>query len=171
MPDERTAILETIHGSRLYGLSHVGSDEDLFRVVRYRRKPLVSVRTRDDGSVLDYVEFGLDDFVKNVYNGSHQSCEALWSPYATIHPDYVEYLNNLRVTGADVFARYRRTIKAFSYGDLKKRRHAVRLGFNLSDLRKDGRFNPVLTEDQKYKTILLSQLYSGQSLYDIAINL
>lgn len=72
---------------------------------------------------------------------------------------------------ADAHARYRRTIRAFSYGTMKQRRHAVRLGFNLRDLRLSGRFNPVMTTDQQMKIGVLSQLYWGESLYDISINL
>lgn len=161
-----TTILLTVHGSRLYGLDHPGSDRDLFRVVDYRRKPLVSVK---DG--LDYTEFGFDMFWTNVFNGSHQSCEAIFSPLAWVHPNYRALFANVRVTGEAAFARYRRTIRAFSYGDAKKRRHAVRLGWNLADLRRSGRFNPVLTEDQRNKVMWVSELYRGQSLYDIVINL
>lgn len=164
--NDRTTILETIHGSRLYGLARTVSDADTFRVVAYRRRPLVGTDGYNDTS-----EFGLKDFLTNVFNGSHQSCEALWSPYATIDPTWTPYLQSIRVTGADAFARYRRTIHSFSYGDLKKRRHAVRLGYNLADLRRYGRFNPVLTPGQHDMVVVLAELYWGQSLFDIAINL
>ena len=161
-----TTILVTIHGSHLYGLNHADSDLDFFRVVASRRRPKVFVRGGIDSS-----EFGLKDYMENLYNGSHQSVEAAFSPHAWIHPAYRAFFEGYRVTGADAFARYRRTIHSFSHGDLKKRRHAVRLGFNLADLKRNGRFNPVMTDDQKYKAIVLSQLYMGDSLYDIAINL
>lgn len=169
--NDETIILETIHGSRLYGLSRADSDEDVFRVVARRDKPKVEYTFLPGWTGYDYSEFGLDNFLANVYAGSHQSCEALWSPYATIHPTYLPLFRNIRVTGADAFARYRRTIRSFSYGELKKRRHAVRLGFDLADLRRYGRFNPVLTPDQHDKVVLLAELYWGQSLYDIASNL
>ena len=159
-------ILITIHGSHLYGLNHSSSDLDFFRVVDNASRASALV----EGG-FDVVQMTLDSFLTNVFNGSHQSCEALFSPTAWIHPAYKPMLNQIRVTGEDVFARYRRTIKSFAYGSDKKRRHAVRLGFNLAGLRRDGQFNPVLTSDQKYKIIVLSQLYRGSSLYDIAINL
>lgn len=162
-----TTILETIHGSHLYGLNHSDSDLDYFRVVDTSRSRAKHKVTEE----LDYVEVPFDRFMENVFNGSHQSCEALFSPVATVDPRYQALFNAIRVTGADAFARYRRTIRAFSYGTMKQRRHAVRLGFNLRDLRLSGRFNPQLTDDQRTKVIVLSQLYSGESLYDIAINL
>jgi hypothetical protein len=161
-----TTILVTFHGSHLYGLNKPDSDLDIFRVVASRSRPRVWVK-----GGFDYQEFGLDDFMTNVFNGSHQSCEALFSPRKYVHPRYKALFNGIRVTGEAAFARYRRTIHSFSYGDDKKRRHAVRLGFNLADLRRHGRFDPVLTHDQRTKVMVLSQLYAGQSLYDIAINL
>ena len=161
-----TTILVTIHGSHLYGLNHSNSDLDIFRVVASRRKPLVRVK-----GGFDIQTFGLDNFLSNVYSGSHQSCEALFSPQKYVQPDYEAYFNNIRVTGYEAFAKYRRTIHAFSYGNTKQRRHAVRLGYSLAGLKESGRFNPVLTEDQRRMCLMLPHLYSGQSLFDIAINL
>jgi hypothetical protein len=162
-----TTILETIHGSHLYGLNHSDSDLDYFRVVDTPSRRAKHKVTDE----LDYTEVPFDRFMENIFNGSHQSCEAVFSPVATIDPRYKALFDGIRVTGSDAFARYRRTIRAFSYGAMKQRRHAVRLGFNLRDLRLSGRFNPRLTDDQRTKVIVLSQLYEGQSLYDIAINL
>lgn len=160
-------ILQTIHGSRLYGLNHADSDYDFFRVILKGSNKTMHKVTEE----MDYTQMPLDRFLENVFHGSHQSCEALFSPVATIDPKYRPLFEAIRVTGEDAFARYRRTIHAFSYGTMKQRRHAVRLGFNLSDLRKYGRFNPQLTEDQKTKVAVISQLYWGQSLFDICINL
>ena len=165
MKPEET-ILVTIHGSHLYGLHKPDSDLDMFRVVSSARKNKSFVR-----GGYDYQELELDTFLGNVFKGSHQSCEALFSPRAWIHPQYAAMFKGVRVTGEDAFTRYRRTIKKFSYGDSKKRRHAVRLGFNLADLRRVGRFNPVLTPDQRTKVMWLSELYRDYSLFDIASNL
>lgn len=158
-------ILVTVHGSHLYGLNHSESDVDFFRVVEsdLRTEQVVS-------GGFDVVTMGLKSFLRHVFDGSHQSCEALFSPVAYIDPKYRSFFAGIRVTGEDAFARYRRTIHSFSYGDGKKRRHAVRLGYNLRDLRYAGRFNPEMTEDQILKIGVLSNLYRGQSLYDIASN-
>lgn len=165
-PLDPATILITAHGSHLYGLAHSESDLDFFRVVAGSGR--TKQKVYENG--LDVTTMPLDTFLKHVFDGSHQSCEALFSPSAWVHPDYRPLFDNMVVTGADVFARYRRTIDAFAHGTLKQRRHAVRLGFNLADLRRSGRFNPVMTEDQKYKAIVLSQLYFGQTLFDICIN-
>lgn len=158
-------ILETVHGSHLYGLNHSDSDRDIFRVVTEGHKTRHHVTEE-----YDTTQVPLDLFMRNVFSGSHQSCEALFSPLATVDPRYRPMFEGIRVTGADVFAKYRRTIHSFSYGTMKQRRHAVRLGYSLRGLRECGRFNPVLTEDQILKIKVISQLYWGRSLYDIAIN-
>lgn len=165
MTPEKT-ILVTTHGSHLYGLNHDDSDLDFFRVVPGRGK----TRHRMDGQ-FDMVTVPFDAFIENVFSGSHQSCEALFSRQSWTAPEYRAYFGGLRVTGADAFAKYRRTIHSFSYGDDKKRRHAVRLGYSLKGLRESGRFDPTLTEDQRLKVVVISQLYRDRSLYDIAINL
>lgn len=159
-------VLVTVHGSHLYGLAKPDSDVDLFRVVYGTGK--TKQRTADG---FDVVTVPLDRFLTNVFNGSHQSCEALFSPSKYVHPDYAVFFESQVVTGADAFARYRRTIHAFSYGTQKQRRHAMRLGYNLKELRESGRFNPVLTDGQVTMTTAISELYWGESLYDIAINL
>jgi hypothetical protein len=159
-------ILETVHGSHLYGLNNSNSDRDFFRVVSGNSNTRHTI-TGD----IDITQMSIDRFLTNVFKGSHQSCEALFSPLAGIDPQYRPMFEAIRVTGSDVFARYRRTIRAFSFGDAKKRRHAVRLGFNLSDLVRSGRFNPVLTDNQRMKVSALSKLYSGETLYNIAITL
>lgn len=159
-------ILATIHGSHLYGLNHSDSDLDLFRVIESSRHPKHQIVGQ-----LDLVTLNVNDFLTNVFNGSHQSCEALFSPVKYVHQEYAALFNGIRVTGEDAFAHYRRTIKAFSYGNDKRRRHAVRLGYNLKELRETGRFNPVLTDNQITMCNVISSLYWGQSLTDIAINL
>lgn len=166
MLSDDTVILETVHGSHLYGLAHPGSDHDLFRVVYKRRKALV----RFDGHE-DHREFGLDKFLEYVYTGSHQSCEALFSPVAYIHPYYAPMFRSMRVTGSTVSSAYRRTIRAFSFGDEKKRRHAVRLALNLRDIQRCGRFNPRLSEQQRATVLSLASALSGDELFDAATSL
>ena len=160
-----TTVLVTIHGSHLYGLAHAESDLDFFRVVEGKGR----TKMRVDGG-FDLTKMPLGTFLKHVFDGSHQSVEAAFSPVAWVHPQYRPMFNNMVVTGADVFARYRRTIHSFSHGDLKKRRHAVRLGLNLADLRRSGRFNPVLTDEQKQYVLNFAEHYEGDELFDIASN-
>jgi len=161
-----TVILDTIHGSRLYGLAHADSDHDIFRVVYIRRKALVRCR---DG--LDYREFGFDKFLEYVYNGSHQSCEALFSPVAVLDDRFAPMLRGMRVGGTEAHSAYRRAIKAFAHGDLKKRRHAVRLGLNLASIRATGRFNPRLSEAEIHTVRCMADRYEGDELFDAAVAL
>lgn len=137
-------LFRTVHGSRLYGLAHENSDQDLFVVTDSE-----SIRSahRMDGPV-DTVTLGMHEFLRKVAGGSHQSCEALFSPYqewTAAGAAWRPHLAGIVVGGADAFAKYERTIKKFSFGDFKKRRHAVRLAQNLGELRRSGQFNPAMT--------------------------
>lgn len=161
-----STILVTIHGSHLYGLNHSDSDLDFFRVVENAGPAFQRVT-----GGFDVVQMTLDSFLTHVFNGSHQSCEAMFSQQSWVDPKYKPMFDSMRVTGANAFARYERTIKSFSYGDDKKRRHAVRLGYNLAGLRANGRFNPVLTDDQRANVMELSKQYRNRVLFDIASNL
>lgn len=164
--DPSTVILETIHGSRLYGLAHEDSDHDIFRVVAHRNRALVTFK---DG--IDFREFSLHKFLEYVYTGAHQSCEALFSPVAYVHPFYAPMFAGMKVTGPAAFSKYRRTIRAFSYGDRKKRRHAVRIGISLAGLRSEGRFNPQLTAAEIALVKDLADRFEGDELADKCVNL
>lgn len=87
-------ILETVHGSHLYGLNHAGSDRDSFRVVAGSGRTIQRITGEDD-----ITQMPLNRFLENVFHGSHQSCEALFSPLATIDPQYAPYFEGIRVTG------------------------------------------------------------------------
>lgn len=138
-------IFETVHGSHLYGLAHEDSDRDVFFVTDSKRRR--SRHSYNGALGLDQVRVGLTTFLRHASEGSHQHVEALFSPYKHWYQsEYREMIESYRVTGPEVFAKYERTIKSFCYGDLKRRRHACRLSLNLAGLRKEGRFNPVMTD-------------------------
>lgn len=138
-----TEVFRTIHGSHLYGLAHDGSDRDLFIVTFEDRGHARQTVSGED----DVVRVGWRTFLERAAGGSHQSCEALFSPYKRWTPEGLALrpmIEGFRVGGGDVTHKYERTIRKFAYGDFKKRRHAARLWINLTDLRRTGRFWPVL---------------------------
>lgn len=139
-------VFSTIHGSRLYGLDHEGSDTDMFYVVDDGRN---EVKHYQDGN--DLVVASLSKFLEYAAGGSHQSVEALFSPvkvWGGAASNWQPFLESMRVTGGDVFAKYQRTIRKFCYGDEKRRRHAIRLAGNLAELRWEGRCEPRLSDMQ-----------------------
>ena len=141
-----TLIFQTVHGSHLYGLAHAGSDVDIYKVVEGDSRRLQQVVT----SETDTVTGSIGAFLMRASEGSHQSVEALFSRKKAWTPGMEEkwgpFIDSIRVTGPEVFAKYERTIKAFCYGDFKRRRHAARLALNLRYLRLHGRFNPTLDQ-------------------------
>mgnify|MGYP006356908737 FL=1 len=150
-----SVIFTTIHGSRLYGLHHAGSDHDSFTVVTDKhdfgdRPTRQTVRGFGD-HVRDDITFTLREFMKRADNGSHQALEAMFSPvkeWPNQKHMYRRYIESWVIGSPDVFAAYERTIRKFAFEDFKRRRHGVRLAQNLKALREFGRFNPRMTVAQ-----------------------
>lgn len=161
MPQE---LFRTIHGSRLYGLAHAGSDTDVF-VVTSSSRPGARHGFLPDGT--DCSTRGLDQFLAHAASGSHQNVEALFSPFKEWTVEGLPYrpmIESMRVAGADVFDKYERTIRKFAHGDLKRRRHAARLALNLASLRATGRFDPVLPPQEAARITRLAQRLEGAAL-------
>lgn len=162
-------IFTTIHGSRLYGLAHPGSDRDQFTLT-------TSLANRAKHKMVDGVdtmEVSWGTFLKRIREGSHQSVEALFSPYKVWNPQYESMramLDGYRITGSMVFEKYERTIKKFCYGDFKRRRHAARLQMNLTGLRREGRFNPVMLDEQRWWATAVAERFEGDDLVDLLLN-
>lgn len=162
-------LFSTIHGSHLYGLAHACSDDDRF-VVTDSRSPVMRQQVQPDG--IDTAAVGLDLFLLRVADGSHQSVEALFSPFkewSIIGLDYRPMIESMRVGGATAFAAYERTITKFCYGDFKKRRHAARLSLNLAGLRERGRFTPVMTVAEVEWATRLAIACEGDSLREVLL--
>lgn len=159
-------IFETIHGSRLYGLDHANSDNDLFTVYD-GKKPKASHKITNE---LDHVRVGVFRFLDLAYSGAHQSVEALSSPYKVWTDERWRYmLENVRITSGDAFNKYERTIRSFCYGDFKRRRHAVRLNWGLQDLRESGTLNPVLNRFQVNVANGLAEHVTNEELEELLL--
>lgn len=142
-------IFKTVHGSRLYGFEHAGSDYDTFTVTDSHARR-VKQTIDDEGN--DRVEVGIYHFLDLAMSGSHQSVEALFSPVkewadTDAARRWRPLVENARVGGGAVFEKYERTIRRFCYGDFKRRRHAVRLRLNLNELRWAHRIDFVRLSD------------------------
>lgn len=150
-------LLKTVHGSHLYGLNHADSDYDEYIVVRSAPQAIFQ-RIDDDG--LDQTVVTLNEFQSKIFQGSHQALEALFSPYAEIHPHFEHFFRGMRASIDETRMRYRRAAKHFAFdfapGEepidpnpiFKKRRHGMRLAVNLNDLMRTRRFSPVLSTSQ-----------------------
>lgn len=137
-------IFRTVHGSHLYGMAGPHSDMDIYTVTTSKNRARQKV-TGDTDSVV----IGWDMFIQYAFSGSHQSVEALFSPYKEWESNHhlAPMLDGYRITGRSVFEKYGRTITSFAHSDdFKRRRHACRLWLNMQGLRWRGRFDPVMTE-------------------------
>lgn len=144
-------LLDVRHGSHLYGLARPDSDEDRY-VVLLDRPPGNDGKYRwakqkiRDG--IDTMTLDLHTFLDMACRGVPQALEAMFAPEAEV--DEIGALRrSWRAGGGEVWHTYRRTIRRFliDYGDLKRRRHALRLACNLEDLMRYGRFEPRLTPE------------------------
>lgn len=153
-----TIILDTVHGSHLYGLSRPGSDRDTYRVVTGENKAYARQRMRGED---DALVIHLSRFQRSVRQGVPQALEALFSPLAILDPRWAPFLSGLRPGITEPRMTYRRTIRNFGLGNggrtgaaaertdpVKMRRHALRLCLNLDDLVRSGRFSPRLCPDE-----------------------
>ena len=152
-------LLRTIHGSRLYGLNHAGSDYDYWEV--HSNKPTDNPakqikQTIKDG--LDVVQMNLSTFMLYANRSSHQVLDCMFSQYAEV--DMLSALRENYVLNTGSFVPlYRRTIPKFSMREvdqgldakfvLKSKRHAVRMCYQLQDGLAYGRFNPTLSEERR----------------------
>lgn len=163
---DKAIIFSTIHGSRLYGFAHEGSDYDRFTVVEGKAR----ARQRTNGSD-DHVTMGLSTFLDLANSGSHQSVEALFSTLKEWGPAgemYAPMLSQMRVFGPAVNAKYSRTIKAFCFGDFKRRRHAVRLKLNQNELARTGQIrNVTLSPTKVNMATRLAMTYEGDVLLSL----
>jgi hypothetical protein len=164
-------LFKTVHGSRLYGLNHAGSDEDYYTVVskvktnkaKYAKQSIVDgvdSMTMDIGTWLRYCEMGVP-----------QALEAMFSQMAIV--DHIGPLRAQYHVGTGVYERYLRTIKSFALNNedsYKKKRHALRLAYNMQEMRAIGRFNPTLTPTQRAVCNLAANR-SGQYVYDLALRI
>lgn len=165
-----STIFSTIHGSRLYGVDHAGSDHDTFTVVTndhdFGDKPTRQVVRGFGDQVTDDITFTFSEFMQRVNKGSHQALEAIFSPVKEwgTKDQYSAFVESYHATSPDVFYAYERTIRKFAFGDFKRRRHGVRLAQNLKALREFGRFNPRMTVARIQEANEMATSLSGNAL-------
>ena len=138
-------IFTSVHGSRLYGLDHEGSDRDSIIVYGDKRKARHKHVGKDDT-----IHIGLADLLDKAFSGAPQFVEAVFSHQKEwTNTDWRPMFDSFRVPVSAVRAKYMRTIRAFIGTDTQKsRQHAVRLGVALRDLRRNnGWYSPTLTAD------------------------
>ena len=137
-----TLLLQTIHGSYLYGTDHAHSDIDIYRVISGNAKTTQKIQ-----GDMDITTVSLDKFLTYLNKGVPQAWEALWSPYAYINPNWKPFFKSIRPS-TQIFSTYHRTISSFNHStDPKARRSATRLLINLEQLEKYGFFLPNHNEE------------------------
>lgn len=162
---EYEVLFKTRHGSHLYGLNHADSDEDFYTVVNRPRGRRYKWAKQSIHDGEDSLRVNLPTWLRLCEKGVPQALEAMFAP-----EPLVDNLGPLRAgfrAGGEARRTYARTIRNFVEAEeFKRRRHAVRLGFNLRDLLACGRFNPVMTEEQKFLANTLAATLGGEELLE-----
>lgn len=164
-------LFRTIHGSRLYGMDHIGSDWDYYTVVDKVKnpRPKYASQTIVDNQDSMVVDFGT--WVDMCKSGVPQAVEAMFSDMATV--DRITEFRTSFYVGPTAHERYLRTIRSFAYSDkdtFKRKRHALRLAYNFVDLKRYGRFNPTLAKD-RFEEISKKAQQDKDSVYGFAMAL
>lgn len=164
----RDVLFKTVHGSKLYGLSHSGSDDDYFTVCTNGTKKRARYATHkvyengEDSVVMDF-----STWLQSCVKGVPQALEAMFSSMA-LQDDIADFRAGYRA-GTQVYETYFRTIKSFALQEgYKQKRHALRLALNLNEMAKTGRFNPTLSEeDARYVSVMAHK--SHEDVYGLAM--
>jgi hypothetical protein len=160
-------LFQTVHGSRLYGLAHEGSDYDWYTVVPKVHTARATYAKQKVVDNLDTTVIDLPTWLKQCQEGVPQALEAMFSQMAT-HDDLGALRAGYRV-GTQVYETYYKTIKSFALSeDYKRKRHSLRLALNLQELGRYGRFNPTLSEaDARYVSDMATK--SNADVYGLAL--
>lgn len=141
-----TVLFKTIHGSRLYNLHHVDSDEDFYVVTPTRRTARDMNAKQTIQGEIDTMTVDFASFVRMADKGVPQALETMFSRKSK-SDFFEEYRNSYYASSPEVIHTYMRTIKSFAFSDkFKLKRHALRLSANLKELLYEGRFNPSLND-------------------------
>jgi hypothetical protein len=152
--EKDTVLFKTVHGSKLYGLDHAGSDDDFYVITPTQQLAYQNNTKQIFEGNNDTVYMDFSTFVNLAHKGAPQALETMFSQKSK--SDFFEsYRQGYHASDPAVIHTYMRTIKTFSLADLsfmsakdvfKRKRHALRLAHNLEDLMYTGRFNPTLSK-------------------------
>lgn len=140
-------IYKTVSGSRLYGLAHADSDYDYYTVVdkprtkkaRYIKHSIV------DGIDSTYVDFGT--WVNLCQAGIPTALEAMFSQQAMVD-DIADFRADFVAgTNFDAYLGVMKHMRHEHPDSYKHKRHLIRLGKNMRDIRAYGRFDPTLSAE------------------------
>lgn len=165
-------LFKTVHGSRLYGLSHADSDYDYYTVVDKVKTNKAKYATHRIVGDVDSIVVDFGTWIGQCTRGVPQALEAMFAGGEFAQVDKLKaFRSGFKVGTDEVLSRYLRTIKAFIFeDDYKHKRHGLRLALNMNSLRAHGRFNPTLSPLQAELISELAKL-PAQHVYNDALAL
>jgi len=162
-------LLRSFAGSHLYGLARPESDLDYYEVhdrslAGNLGKERKTVQTIVDG--VDVTAVGLSHFMDLAISGSHQALDAMFSERTAV--DEITAMRKGFRVGQHIAPIYNGIIIKFALQDTpRKRKHAVRLAYNLHDMMETGRFNPTLTPERAQHVLATAELEADDFITEI----
>lgn len=140
-------LLRAIAGSRLYNTHHSDSDFDYYEVwsqsPNRKRKARQTIK---DG--IDTIQVGLSDWMR-LCETSHQALDCMMADPSKCEIDHIYALRaSYRIHIGSAVPAFQRVIKSFEDGNLKQRRHAMRLQWCIDEMLLTGRYHPTLNDQQ-----------------------
>jgi hypothetical protein len=170
----RGVLVRVVTGSHLHGFAHAGSDHDSWLVVHEPRdhsgtwtakKAFQSVERHDDKPDVDVTVVGLTTWLHYCSNGVPQALDVMFATGPHVEVDNLGGMRRaFRANPNTATPSYRRMMRQIvqERADVPKmRRHAFRLGFNLLDLQRTGRFNPSLSPALRERVLALAEHEDG----------
>lgn len=142
-------LFKTVHGSKLYGLSHAGSDDDFYVVVNTRRTAKARYAKQSIVNGIDTTTVDVGTWVNMCQSGVPQALEAMFSTRPVFEAEGMSEFRAAFRMGSSARGKYYRTMDNFLADvDFKRNRHALRLALNLREGLRFERFNPTLSHEE-----------------------
>lgn len=162
-PEDRLPLLVTNHGGHLYGTAS-GSQGRVMVAVLDGPGDFIDVR-KENGVEVIMTDLGY--WINRCSAGDPGALETMFAPDPLI--DMVPDLRAKYTDRPDWGIYLHEILLATEHGDESVRIHALRLAWNMHQMRATGRFDPVLHPLQvnQYRTVV--ERYEGEQLHDIAM--
>lgn len=163
-------LFKTIHGSHLYGLAHADSDTDFYTVLEPVKRKRYKYAKQSIVDGVDSVTVDLGTWLRLCDKGVPQALEAMFSTVPEV--DHLAELRNSYRVGIDSMrdTYYRAMDNFVKANDFKRKKHALRLYLNLKQAARYGRFNPTLTDKQRWWVEQVATRFTDESVLRLVLS-
>jgi hypothetical protein len=164
-PNGRLPLLVTDHGDHLYGTATDSRGRLIYAVLEDEASLGGGSAQRIKVNNATVLMVGLGLWLNQCATGSMRALEAMFAPEPMIEALGRDVRASYK---ADEFGTYRRSIDLLPYSESPLvRAHALRLAWNLRQLRETGRFNPVMHPNQWTQYLEFANRVEGEPFHKV----